>query len=221
MTSSGYYPPQTMRLQFPVIPSHRNLMHAPLSFPLLACELCRARDKRTMCRKVGQVGNPGSYRRSPVNDSRAGTSLRPLENIFRILIGVACLLAVSVPGSAHHGAAGFDAEKQLTMKAIVTDWLWANPHCYMKYDTTDEKGDVVHWAVEVSNPTDMTKRGWSLHSFKPGDEIMVTVRPAKNGALVGQLLKVVLANGQTLIGWGSGLINPPGGASNPGDNHSK
>jgi hypothetical protein len=75
----------------------------------------------------------------------------------------------------------------------------------MKYDATDEKGNVAHWAVEVSNPTDMIKRGWSLHSFKPGDEIAVTVRPAKNGAPVGQLLKVVLPNGQTLIGWNNSV----------------
>jgi hypothetical protein len=156
-----------------------------------------------------------------VNESGGGARLKALQNRFRILITVACLLAGSVPVIAHHGAAGFDAEKQLTMKATVTDWLWANPHCYMKYDTTDDKGNVAHWAVEVSNPTDMTKRGWSLHSFKPGDEITVTVRPAKNGAQVGQLLKVVLANGQTLIGWGSTPVNPPAGAANPAENNSK
>src|ERR1700730_1094374 len=132
-----------------------------------------------------------------------------------------CLLAVSVPISAHHGSAGYEMDKQLTMNGTVREWLWANPHCFMKYDATDEKGNVAHWAVEVSNPTDMIKRGWSLHSFKPGDEITVTVRPAKNGELVGQLLKVVLPSGQTLIGWGSAPIPPAGGTSNPADNSSK
>lgn len=112
-----------------------------------------------------------------------------------------CFLAVSVPLSAHHGAAGYNLDKELVMKGTVTDWLWANPHCFLKYDTTDVAGALSHWAVEVSNPTDMTKRGWSKRSLKPGDEVTVTVRPAKNGAPVGQLLKVVLPNGQTLIGW--------------------
>lgn len=156
-----------------------------------------------------------------MNESRADSILRPPEKNLSVLIAAVCLLAVSVPLLAHHGAAGFDTEKQLTMKATVREWLWANPHCYMKYDTTDDKGNVAHWAVEVSNPTDMTKRGWSLHSFKPGDEVTVTVRPARNGAPVGQLLKVVLPSGQTLIGWASGLIPPVGGASSPPDNNSK
>ena len=112
-----------------------------------------------------------------------------------------CLLSVSVRLLAHHGAAGYNMEKELVMKGTVTDWLWANPHCFLKYDTTDDAGTLSHWAVEVSNPTDMTKRGWSKRSLKTGDEVTVTVRPAKNGAPVGQLLKVVLPNGQTLIGW--------------------
>ena len=47
----------------------------------------------------------------------------------------------------------------------------------------------------------MTRRGWSKHILNPGDQVTVTVRPAKNGAPVAQLLKVVLPNGQTLIGW--------------------
>ena len=119
-------------------------------------------------------------------------------NAFLVAV---CFLAVPVPLSAHHGAAGYNMDKELIMKGTVTDWLWANPHCFLKYDTTDDAGTLSHWAVEVSNPTDMTKRGWSKRSLKPGDEVTVTVRPAKNGAPVGQLLKVVLPNGQTLIGW--------------------
>jgi hypothetical protein len=112
-----------------------------------------------------------------------------------------CFLAVSLRLLAHHGAAGYNMDKELVMKGTVTDWLWANPHCFLKYDTTDDAGNLSHWAVEVSNPTDMTKRGWSKRSLKPGDEVTVTVRPAKNGAPVGQLLKVVLPDGQTLVGW--------------------
>jgi hypothetical protein len=134
----------------------------------------------------------------------------------------ACFLGGAARVSAHHGAANYDMDKQLTMKATVTEWLWANPHCFMKFDTTDDKGNVTHWAVEVSNPTDMTRRGWSLHSFKPGDQVTVVVRPAKNGALVGQLLKVVLANGQTLLGYA--VIPDTGGTQRPTDgsnNNSK
>ncbi len=120
---------------------------------------------------------------------------------LNVFLTAVCFLAVSVPLLAHHGAAGYDMDKQLSMKGTVTEWLWANPHCFLKFDSTDDAGNVAHWAVEVSNPTDMTKRGWSKHSLNPGDKVTLTVRPAKNGEPIGQLLKVVLPDGQTLIGW--------------------
>jgi len=108
------------------------------------------------------------------------------------------LLTVSVPLFAHHGGAAYDTAKKITVKGIVTEWFWANPHCFLKFDAKDDKGDVVHWATETSNPADMTNLGWSKQSFKPGDEVTVTFTPVKNGQLVGRIEQVALADGQIL-----------------------
>jgi hypothetical protein len=113
---------------------------------------------------------------------------------------VLVFLTVSVPLFAHHGAAAYDTTKKITLKATVTEWFWANPHCFLKFDAKDDKGNVVHWAVEASNPADMVNLGWSKESFKPGDEVTVTFEPVKNGAPVGRIQQVVLANGQILKG---------------------
>lgn len=118
----------------------------------------------------------------------------------RALIIFLALLTASVPVFAHHGGAAYDTEKKLTLKATVAEWVWSNPHCFLKIDAKDEKGNVVHWALETSNPADMTNLGWSKTSFKPGDDITVTFMPVKNGAPVGRIQQVVLANGQTLSG---------------------
>jgi hypothetical protein len=106
------------------------------------------------------------------------------------------LFTVSVPVFAHHGAAAYDTAKKITVKGTVTEWFWANPHCFLKFDAKDDKGNVIHWATETSNPADMVNLGWSKQSFKPGDEITVTFTPVKNGAPVGRLEQVVLADGQ-------------------------
>jgi hypothetical protein len=112
------------------------------------------------------------------------------------------LVLVGVPVVAHHGAASFDTTRELTLKGTVTDWIWANPHCFLKFDAKDETNTVRNWAVEVSNPTDMTKRGWARTSFKAGDEVTVTLQPVKGGAPVGRLRNVVLPGGQTLSNMG-------------------
>ena len=134
------------------------------------------------------------------------------NRVFGVLLLAVGLLVVSVPLVAHHGAASFDTTKELKLKGKVTDWIWANPHCFLKFDAMDETNTVRNWAVEVSNPTDMTKRGWARTSFKAGDEVTVTVQPVKGGAPVGRIRNVVLANGETL---GTGGPAPAPAAAAP------
>jgi len=115
------------------------------------------------------------------------------------VLAALAILAISVPLLAHHGNASYENGKTITVKGTVTDWIWANPHCWLKFDAKDSKGTVQHWIVEASNPPDMTRRGWARTSFKPGDEVAVTMITAKNGGSIGRFSgpnSVVLANGQ-------------------------
>jgi hypothetical protein len=122
---------------------------------------------------------------------------------------LAAVVMFGIAVGAHHGAASFDTTRELTLKGTVTEWIWANPHCFLKFDAKDETNTVRNWAVEVSNPTDMTRLGWARTSFKFGDEVTVTLQPVKNGAPVGRLRSVVLPNGQTLGAGGRGAPPPP------------
>jgi hypothetical protein len=130
---------------------------------------------------------------APLGRRFGGIAVR--NKLATIFLG---LLAISVPVFAHHGGAAYDTDKRITAKATVTEWIWSNPHCFLKFDAKDEKGNVVHWAAEASNPSDMVKLGWSNQTFKAGDEVTVTFMPVKNGVPVGRIQQVVLANGQTL-----------------------
>jgi hypothetical protein len=130
-----------------------------------------------------------------------------IKSLTVVALAVGVLLA-TVPLLAHHGNSAFDTGKRLTLKGTVTEWFWANPHCFLKFDAKDDTGAVRNWAVEVSNPTDMTRLGWARTSFKGGDEVTVTLQPVKSGAPVGRLRSVVLPNGQTLAS-GGGRGGPP------------
>jgi len=127
---------------------------------------------------------------------------------FGLIVAGFALLTISAPVSAHHGTASFDTTKDLTLTGTVTDWTWANPHCFLKFDAMDDTGAVRNWAVEVSNPTDMTKRGWARLSFKVGDKVTVNLQPVKNGAPIGRLKTVVLPDGSTLSAGGPPVPAP-------------
>jgi hypothetical protein len=120
------------------------------------------------------------------------------NTLLAILFVLAGLFAVSVPASAHHGNASYDYAKTITVKGTVTQWVWLNPHCLLKFDVKNDKGEVEHWVTEASSPVDMLRIGWSSTVLKPGDEITIDVMPSKNGVAVGRIRQVTLSDGTVL-----------------------
>jgi hypothetical protein len=105
-----------------------------------------------------------------------------LRTVPLVVIG---LLVVSLPLAAHHGTAVYDTSKTIMVKGTVTEYVWANPHVYAKVDAKDDSGNTTHWILEAQNPVSQTEVGWSKNTFKPGDEVEIEVKAAKNGKAVG------------------------------------
>jgi hypothetical protein len=114
-----------------------------------------------------------------------------------VMIG---LLTASIPLFAHHGNASYGNAKQLTVKGTVTEWIWLNPHTLLKIEVKDEEGKVVNWVVEWSAPSSLINFGINKQTFKPGDEVTVVMITPDNGAPVGRIQRVMLANGKWLRG---------------------
>jgi hypothetical protein len=118
-------------------------------------------------------------------------------------ISAFCLLTLGVPVVlAHHGNSAYDEKDPITLKGTVTEFDFVNPHSQIYLDVKDDKGNVVHWAIESQSPGIMVKNDWTRHTLKPGDEITITLIPAKNGSPVGfsgaSIGKVVLPDGKTM-----------------------
>ena len=61
-------------------------------------------------------------------------------NIMKMsVVLIAGLAAVAAPTFAHHSGAAFDMTEPVVLEnAIVTEFLWVNPHPLIKADFTDE-----------------------------------------------------------------------------------
>jgi hypothetical protein len=117
----------------------------------------------------------------------------------KFAIGVIAVLSfLGSPVLAHHGSNNYDMETQVTLKGTVTEFMWANPHCQIYFDVTDDKGHVQHWGAEMNNPHALSMMGFSEHTLKPGDKITITGNPAKSGEPRMFFRKLALANGKTL-----------------------
>ena len=140
---------------------------------------------------------------------------------FSLVVGV-LIAGNALP--AHHGEAAYDSKNPVSLTGAVTEWYWANPHCILSFDVKDSKDQILHWTGEASSPADMVNHGWTKLSLKPGDQVTVTLSPAKNGRPVGRITEVVLPNGQKVTGGflGQGAPNTgAAGGSKPDENPKK
>ena len=87
-----------------------------------------------------------------------------IKTLRTISFAVASLLAFSVPVFAHHGGAAYETDKSVIVKGTVTEYIWSNPHVFVKVDVKDDKGNIVHWIVESQNPVSMMAIGLSVLS---------------------------------------------------------
>ena len=101
--------------------------------------------------------------------------------------------------SAHHSVVGYERKKTITLKGVVAEWRWRNPHAFLVFDVKDESGKVVQWTGELQSPLSMVALGLSRSSFKPGDEVTVTGYPASKGTPQSIIQKIVNADGKVMI----------------------
>jgi hypothetical protein len=130
-------------------------------------------------------------------DNVKGNRMRLL--VVAMVAGLGMLVG-SRPAIAHHGTANvYDMSKPVVMKGVLTKFEWTNPHNQIYYDVTDEKGATSHWVAATEPPQVMLERGWTRKSLTIGEQVTVYIFVAKNGAPVGNLQKIVLANGTELV----------------------
>ena len=122
-----------------------------------------------------------------------------MKNRLFMAIVVFVGLTACAPLYAHHGGGIYDTKNPLTMKGTITSFDFVNPHVQIYFDSKDDKGNVVHWACETISPGKLVRgSGWSRTSMKPGDEVTITLNPARAGTPVGNLKKIVFADGRVL-----------------------
>ncbi len=118
---------------------------------------------------------------------------------FRIPMVLAAL-TVALPVAAHHSFAMFDFSKTMTVKGTVTEFRWTNPHVALLVQLDPQPGASPEiWSMELTSPGNLTRGGWTRHSFKPGDRIELVFNPLRDGRHGGAFDKAtILSTGQVI-----------------------
>ena len=101
--------------------------------------------------------------------------------------------------SAHHSVAGYDTQKEVTLRGTIVEYNWKNPHVFVVWSVKDENGKVVQWTGEMNSPTSMIQVGMSKSSLKPGDEVILVINPSKTGNPLSIIRKISMADGKLVV----------------------
>jgi hypothetical protein len=104
----------------------------------------------------------------------------------------------TIPAFAHHTHAMFDFTRTVELNGTVKDFKWTNPHSWLHVMAPNARGEMVEYTIEMSSPVSLVGRGWKPTTVVPGDKVLVTIYPTKNGGPGGTLKAAKLADGTAL-----------------------
>ena len=109
------------------------------------------------------------------------------------------VVAVCAALSAHHSTVAYLPQSTVLQNATIEKVLWSNPHIILAFSVKAAGGAATSWSVETGSPTSVAQLGWNRNSVKVGDKVTIELYPAKNGAHVGRLKKLIYPDGRALL----------------------
>ena len=97
----------------------------------------------------------------------------------RLAAGIVLAVALAAPVLAHHSAAAFDTQRQVTTTGTVTRYRFANPHVYITLQVKRDDGSVVSMEVEAGSAAVLNPIGFTRNALAPGDVVTIVGNPSR------------------------------------------
>jgi hypothetical protein len=102
---------------------------------------------------------------------------------YRVLIflGIMAFLTLaSGQAFAHHSSTSVYIQgKPVKIEGTLKEFIWRNPHSFIKVDAPDEKGEMQTWVIEGAAPTQLSESGMTRSTLRPGDKLIITGKPGR------------------------------------------
>jgi uncharacterized protein DUF6152 len=95
---------------------------------------------------------------------------------------------LATPILAHHSHGNYNMTEYTTLKGVVKEVHWINPHTWIYLEVKDDKGEPTVWALEGASVIQVERRGWKKDMIKVGSTIGVRchqLRDGSSGCLLG------------------------------------
>jgi hypothetical protein len=105
------------------------------------------------------------------------------RKVLALLCTMAAGLTLACGAYAHHSfAATYFVDQTAKIDGTVKEFLWRNPHSFIKVEAPDEKGDTQMWSIEWGGGAQLSQAHVTRDTLKPGDRVVVVGNPGRDSA---------------------------------------
>lgn len=106
----------------------------------------------------------------------------------RVLGAISALALAVMPMwvSAHHSSAIFDQSRSLTLRGIVKEFRWTNPHASIQVLVKGDEGRQEAWNIEMNSLDHLARAGWRPGTLETGDAVTLVIHPMRDGTKGGR-----------------------------------
>ncbi len=104
-----------------------------------------------------------------------------------LLIFAAVLLVSAARVAAHHSfTAAYDNTKRIEVEGVVKEFVWRNPHSFVRIDVTKD-GKTETWNLEWGSSSQLSAAKYPVTrtTLKAGDKIIAGGEPRRDPAVKG------------------------------------
>lgn len=126
-----------------------------------------------------------------------------------LLVALATVVPTASAAGGHHSFSMFDRSVERVVSGTVVRWAFNSPHSWLYLNVRDDDGRETLWSFEGSAPPSLLQRGITGSTFEPGDTVLVSYCPLRDGRPGGGLGWARLADGR--------FVNPSDGGCTGND----
>ena len=100
----------------------------------------------------------------------------------------ALIVAGADMASAHHSfTAAYDNTKRVEVEGVVKEFVWRNPHSYLRIEVTTKEGATETWNLEWGSSSQLSAAKYPVTrtTIKAGDRIIAGGEPRRDPTVKG------------------------------------
>lgn len=110
-----------------------------------------------------------------------------VRTILACAVGVAVLAGASLADAHHSFTAAYDNTKRVEVEGVVKEFVWRNPHSFVRIDVTTKDGATETWNLEWGSSSQLSAAKFPVTrtTIKAGDRIVAGGEPRRDPAVKG------------------------------------